>query len=34
MACAAPDFDEHARKAAREAVLLTATVEVGHAGLP
>jgi sugar lactone lactonase YvrE len=34
MACAAPDFDEHARKAAREAVLLTATVEVAHAGLP
>jgi sugar lactone lactonase YvrE len=34
MACAAPDFDEHARKAAREAVLLTATVEVPRAGLP
>jgi len=34
MACAAPDFHEEARKAAREAVLLTATVEVGRAGLP
>jgi sugar lactone lactonase YvrE len=32
--CGAPDFDEHARSAAREAVLLTTTVEVGHAGLP
>ena len=32
--CAAPDFDEEARSAAREAVLLTATVEVPHAGLP
>jgi sugar lactone lactonase YvrE len=28
IACAAPDFDEHARAAAREAVLLTTTVEV------
>jgi sugar lactone lactonase YvrE len=34
MACAAPDFHEEARKAAREAVLLTTTVEVGRAGLP
>jgi sugar lactone lactonase YvrE len=34
MACAAPDFHEDARKAAREAVLLTATVAVGRAGLP
>jgi sugar lactone lactonase YvrE len=32
--CAAPDFDAHARRAAREAVLLTTTVEVPHAGLP
>jgi sugar lactone lactonase YvrE len=34
MACAAPDFHEEARKAAREAVLLTTTVDVPHAGLP
>jgi sugar lactone lactonase YvrE len=34
IACAAPDFDEHARSAAREAVLLTTTVDVPHAGLP
>ena len=34
IACAAPDFFEHARAAAREAVLLTTTVEVPHAGLP
>jgi sugar lactone lactonase YvrE len=34
IACAAPDFDEQARTAAREAVLLTTTVEVPHAGLP
>lgn len=34
IACAAPDFYEQARAAAREAVLLTATVEVPHAGLP
>jgi sugar lactone lactonase YvrE len=27
--CSAPDFAEHARKAAREAVLFTTTVEVG-----
>ena len=32
--CAAPDFHEHARSQAREAVLLTARVEVPHAGLP
>jgi sugar lactone lactonase YvrE len=34
MACAAPDFHEEARKAAREAVLLSTTVDVPHAGLP
>jgi sugar lactone lactonase YvrE len=34
VACAAPDFHEDARKAAREAVLLTTTVDVPHAGLP
>ena len=34
MACAAPDFDEAARSAAREAVLLTTTVEVPRGGLP
>jgi sugar lactone lactonase YvrE len=34
IACAAPDFYEQARAAAREAVLLTTTVEVPHAGLP
>jgi sugar lactone lactonase YvrE len=32
--CAAPDFDEHARSAAREAQLLATTVDVPHAGLP
>jgi len=32
--CCAPDFDEHARSLAREAVLLTTTVAVPHAGLP
>jgi sugar lactone lactonase YvrE len=32
--CAAPDFLEANRAQAREAVLLTATVEVPHAGLP
>jgi sugar lactone lactonase YvrE len=32
--CAAPDFAEANRTAAREAVLLTATVDVPHAGLP
>jgi sugar lactone lactonase YvrE len=34
IACAAPDFDEAARSAAREAVLLTTSVEVPHGGLP
>jgi sugar lactone lactonase YvrE len=34
IACAAPDFHEEARKAAREAVLLMTTVEVPRAGLP
>ncbi|HEY1516868.1 MAG TPA: SMP-30/gluconolactonase/LRE family protein [Solirubrobacteraceae bacterium] len=34
IACAAPDFHEEARAAAREAVLLTTTVEVPHGGLP
>jgi sugar lactone lactonase YvrE len=34
MICAAPDFHEEARKAAREAVLLSTTVAVPHAGLP
>jgi sugar lactone lactonase YvrE len=32
--CAAPDFDERARSAAREAVLFTTTVDVPRAGLP
>lgn len=32
--CAAPDYFEHLRSAAREAVLLTTTVDVPHAGLP
>ena len=32
--CAAPDFLEHRRQDAREAVLLTTTVDVPHAGLP
>jgi sugar lactone lactonase YvrE len=32
--CAALDFGEEARSAAHEAVLLTATVDVPHAGLP
>lgn len=32
--CNAPDFDEHARSAAREAQLLAVTVDVPHAGLP
>ncbi|HLI61449.1 MAG TPA: SMP-30/gluconolactonase/LRE family protein [Solirubrobacteraceae bacterium] len=32
--CAAPDFAEANRAAVREAVLLTSTVEVPHAGLP
>jgi sugar lactone lactonase YvrE len=34
VACAAPDFYEHPRSAAREAVLLATTVDVPHAGLP
>jgi sugar lactone lactonase YvrE len=34
LACAAPDFLEHNRAEAREAVLLQATVDVPHAGLP
>jgi sugar lactone lactonase YvrE len=33
MSCA-PDFDEQARSAAREAEIRTVTVEVPHAGLP
>ena len=33
-ACAAPDFDEHARSAAREARLLAIQVDVPHAGRP
>ena len=32
--CASPDFNHEARKAARESVLLTTTVDVPHAGLP
>jgi len=32
--CSAPDFFEHNRANAREAVLLTTTVDVPHAGLP
>lgn len=34
MVCAALDFHEEARKAAREGVLLMTTVDVPHAGLP
>jgi len=34
IACAAPDFFEEPRKAAREAVLLTTAVDVPRAGLP
>jgi sugar lactone lactonase YvrE len=34
IACAAPDFYEEARAAAREAVLLTTTVDVPRAGRP
>jgi sugar lactone lactonase YvrE len=34
LVCAAPDFLESTRREAREAVLLTATVDVPHAGLP
>jgi hypothetical protein len=32
--CSAPDFFEHNRVAANEAVLFTTTVDVPHAGLP
>ena len=32
--CSAPDFFEHNRQAANEAVLFTTTVDVPHAGLP
>jgi sugar lactone lactonase YvrE len=32
--CCAPDFFEHNRSVAREAVLFTSTVDVPHAGLP
>ncbi|MFN8017704.1 MAG: SMP-30/gluconolactonase/LRE family protein [Acidimicrobiales bacterium] len=32
--CSAPDFFEHNRAAAREAVLFTTSVDVPHAGLP
>ena len=32
--CAAPDFQEHARQASHEAVLLTTSVDVPRAGLP
>jgi sugar lactone lactonase YvrE len=32
--CSAPDFDEHARSAAREAELLAVRVDVPHGGLP
>lgn len=32
--CAAPDFNQEARSASREAVLLTTTVDVPRAGLP
>jgi sugar lactone lactonase YvrE len=34
LACCAPDFDEHRRQAEHQAVLLTTTVDVPHAGLP
>jgi sugar lactone lactonase YvrE len=34
LVCCAPDFDEDARQANPEAVLVTATVDVPHAGLP
>jgi sugar lactone lactonase YvrE len=33
-ACAAPDFDEHARAAARDGSLLAVRVDVPHAGRP
>jgi hypothetical protein len=32
--CAAPDFLETNRRDSRDGVLLTATVDVPHAGLP
>ncbi len=32
--CCAPDFDEHARSAAREATIRAYRVDIGHAGLP
>ena len=32
--CCAPDFDEHARSAAREAEIRAVTVAVPHAGTP
>jgi len=34
LVCAAPDFLEGNRRQAREAVVLSTTVDVGHAGLP
>jgi sugar lactone lactonase YvrE len=34
LACVAPDYFEHNRSAAREAKLVTTTVDVPHAGLP
>jgi sugar lactone lactonase YvrE len=34
LACAAPDFFESNRSTARDAVLLTTTVDAPHAGLP
>jgi sugar lactone lactonase YvrE len=34
LACAAPDYFEHNRAVAREAILATTTVDVPHAGLP
>ena len=34
LACAAPDFFEHTRAPARDAVLLTTRVDVAHAGIP
>jgi hypothetical protein len=34
LACAAPDFFESNRATARDAVLLTTTVDAPHAGLP
>ena len=32
--CAAPSFAEHERRPTREAVLLSTTVDVPHAGRP